>query len=407
MVPYDAIAIYIKRELELVPEYVNGDNYRLFSSLRIPIGQGLSGWVAHNRKPIINGNPSVEPGYLNDPSKFSTLRSALAVPLEGVSGVIGVLALYRADRDAFTSDHLRILLAVSGKMALAIENALKYQQAESSATTDYLTGLPNARSLFLQLDRDLARCKRDNSSLTVMVSDMDGFKQINDRFGHLEGNRVLRLFAQALKDSCREYDYVARMGGDEFVVIAPGLTAEAAAKKAEQMRALARQAGSEVCGEEILSLSVGRAISPEDGNDAEQLLTEADRRMYLEKQKQLSYKDRRAHPRMKCRVTIEVQTDASPVPIFANITDISMGGCYIETSNIIGPGTQIKLGFSMDDATLSADGVVARLDPGTGLAIQFREMNREARERMFRILEFVQKTTTMFNDRYLKSLTRT
>ncbi len=83
---YDAIAIYIKREEELVPEYVNGDNYRLFSSLRIPMGQGLSGWVAHNRKPIINGNPSVEPGYLNDPSKFSTLRSALAVPLEGVSG---------------------------------------------------------------------------------------------------------------------------------------------------------------------------------------------------------------------------------------------------------------------------------------------------------------------------------
>src|SRR2546430_8377587 len=88
MVPYDAIAIYIKREQELVPEYVNGDNYRLFSSLRIPVGQGLSGWVAHNKKPIVNGNPSVEPGYLNDPSKFSTLRSALAVPLEGVPGVI-------------------------------------------------------------------------------------------------------------------------------------------------------------------------------------------------------------------------------------------------------------------------------------------------------------------------------
>jgi diguanylate cyclase (GGDEF)-like protein/putative nucleotidyltransferase with HDIG domain len=406
MVPYDAIAIYVKREDELVPEYVNGDNYRLFSSLRIPVGQGLSGWVAQNRKPIINGNPSVEPGYLNDPTKFSTLRSALAVPLEGVSGIIGVLALYRAERDAFTSDNLRILLAVSGKMALAIENALKYQQAESSATTDYLTGLPNARSLFMQLDRELARCKRDNSSLTVMVSDMDGFKQINDRFGHLEGNRVLRLFAQALKDSCREYDYVARMGGDEFVVIAPGLAADAAGKKAEQMRALARHAGSEVCNEEILSLSVGRSVFPDDGNDAEQLLAEADRRMYLEKQKQLAYKDRRAHPRMKCRVTIEVHNESGGVPLFANLTDVSMGGCYVETSTILAPGSKIKLNFSMDDASLSAEGFVSRMDPGSGVAVQFREMNREARERMFRILEFVQKTTTFYNNRYLDSLTK-
>src|SRR6202167_4372400 len=248
MVPYDAIAIYVQRDDELVPEYVNGDNYRLFNSLRIPLGDGLSGWIALNKKPIVNGNPSVEPGYLNDPSKFSTLRSALAVPLEGVSGVIGVLALYRADKDAFTSDHLRILLAVSGKMALSIENALKYEQAESSATTDYLTGLPNARSLFLELDRELARCKRENLPLTLMVCGLDGFKKINDRFGHLEGNRVLRLFAQALKDSCREYDYVARMGGDEFVVIAPGLAADAAAKKVEQVRPLAGKAGFDVCG---------------------------------------------------------------------------------------------------------------------------------------------------------------
>jgi len=406
MVPYDAIAIYIQRDDGLVPEYVNGDNYRLFSSLRIPMGQGLSGWVAQNRKPIVNGNPSVEPGYLNDPSKFSTLRSALSVPLEGVSGVIGVLTLYRAERDAFTTDHLRILLAVSGKMALAIENALKYAQAQNSATTDYLTGLPNARSLFLQLDRELARCKRDGSSLTVMVTDMDGFKQINDRFGHLEGNRVLRLFAQALKDSCREYDYVARMGGDEFVVVAPGLATDAAGKKAAQMSELARLAGSEVCGEDLLSLSVGRANYPEDGQDAEQLLAEADRRMYIEKQKQLSYKDRRSHPRMKCRVTIELQTESGSAPVYANLTDISMGGCFVETSAIVAPGSPLKLGFSMDDASLVAEGVVARLDPGAGIAVQFREVNREGRERMLKILEFVQKTSAYFNNRYLETLKR-
>src|SRR6266567_1350227 len=404
MVPYDAIAIYIKREQELVPEYVNGDNYRLFSSLRIPIGQGLSGWVAHNRKPIINGNPSVEPGYLNDPSKFSTLRSALAVPLEGVAGVIGVLALYRGERDGFTTDHLRILLAVSGKMALSIENALKYQQAESSATTDYLTGLPNARSLFLQLDRELARCKRDNSSLTVMVSDMDGFKQINDRFGHLEGNRVLRLFAPALKDSCREYDYVARMGGDEFVVVAPGLPPETVAKKADQLRELAKHAGRDVCGEDILSLSVGQALYPKDGQDAEELLAEADRRMYIEKQQQPSRKNRRLYPRMKCRVTIELQAHGSKAPLLANLTDMSLGGCFVETSAIMPAGSKLKLTFSIDDGKMQAEGSVVRIDPGSGIAVRFNDMNREERDKMHRVLEFVQNSTKFYDNRYLSKL---
>jgi len=405
MVPYDAIAIYILRDNVLIPEYVNGDNYRLFSSLRIPVGDGLSGWVAQNKKPIVNGNPSVEPGYLNDPDKFSTLRSALALPLEGVAGVIGVVALYRAEKDSFTSDHLRILLAVTGKMALAIENALKYQQAESSATTDYLTGLPNARSLFLQLDRELARCKRDNISLTLMVCDMNGFKKINDRFGHLEGNRVLRLFAQALKDTCREYDYVARMGGDEFVVIAPGLAADAAAKKVEQVRPLARQAGFDVCGEDILSLSVGLAVSPDDGNDAEQLLTQADRRMYVEKQKQPSRKDQRMHARMNCRLTIELHPQPGDGPIFGNLIDISLGGCYVETSVILTPGSNLKLVFSIDDAdgALSAEGTVARIHPGSGVAVQFKEMSRESREKMYRILDFVQSTTMLYNNRYLQN----
>src|ERR1700728_2259405 len=403
MVPYDAIAIYVQRDNELVPEYVNGENYRLFNSLRIPLGQGLSGWVAQNKKPIVNGNPSVEPGYLNDPSKFSTLRSALALPLEGVAGVIGVLALYPAERDAVTSDHLRILLAVTGKMALAIENALKYQQAESSATTDYLTGLPNARSLFLQLDRELARCKRDNTSLTLMVCDMNGFKKINDRFGHLEGNRVLRLFAQALKDSCREYDYVARMGGDEFVVVAPGLAVEVAAKKADQLRVLAKQAGFDVCGEDMLSLSVGLAVSPGDGDDAEQLLTQADRRMYVEKQKQPSQKDQRLHARMKCRLTIELQPQSGG-PVFGNLIDISLGGCYVETSAILSPGSNVGLVFSIDDGALCADGTIARIHPGSGVAVQFKEMSRESREKMYRILEFVQNSTTVYNDRYLQNL---
>ena len=385
--PYDAIAIYVRHGDELVPEYVNGDNFRLFASLRIPIGQGLSGWVAQNLKPILNGNPSVEPGYLNDASKYSTLNSALAVPLEGLQGVVGVVALYHAEKDFFSSDHLRILLAVSSKMALAIENAMKYEQAESSAVTDYLTGLPNARSLFLQLDRELARCKRDNNTLTVMVADMNGFKQINDRFGHLEGNRVLRLFAHSLKETSREYDYVARMGGDEFVVIAPGLTPEAAARKAEQMRELAQQAGKEICREDMLSLSVGKAVYPEDGMDAEKILSEADKRMYLQKQSQASPKNLRLYPRVRGRLTTEISGNGQELARLGIVTNLSLGGCYVETSGLLLPGSQFKLTFSHEQTKVAMDSEVVRMDMGIGAALKFSEPTHEVRAALQRILE--------------------
>jgi diguanylate cyclase (GGDEF)-like protein/putative nucleotidyltransferase with HDIG domain len=385
--PYDAISIYVVHGDELVPEYVNGDNFRLFASLRIPIGQGLSGWVAQNLKPILNGNPSVEPGYLNDASKYSTLNSALAVPLEGLQGVVGVVALYHAEKDFFTSDHLRILQAVSSKMALAIENAKKYEQAESSAVTDFLTGLPNARSLFLQLDRELARCKRDNKTLTVMVADLDGFKQINDRFGHLEGNRVLRLFAHSLKETSREYDYVARMGGDEFVVIAPGLTAEATARKAEQMRDLAKQAGKDVCNEDILSLSVGKAVYPEDGMDAEKILSEADKRMYLQKQSQSGQKNRRLYPRVKGRLTTEISGPEQKGPMLGIVTNLSMGGCYVECNGLLLPGAQLKLTFSHEHTNVTVESEVVRMDMGNGAALKFNEAAHEVRAALQRILE--------------------
>ncbi|HLK53296.1 MAG TPA: HD domain-containing phosphohydrolase, partial [Candidatus Angelobacter sp.] len=162
LVPFDSIATYIVRGDELIPEHVSGDNFRLFASLRIPMGQGLSGWVAQTRKSIVNGNPSVEPGYMDEPGRFSTLRSAISVPLEGIQGVVGVMTLYHSERDAYTSDHLRILMAISSKVALSVENALAFQQAESSATTDFLTELPNARSLFLHLDKEIARSRRLN-----------------------------------------------------------------------------------------------------------------------------------------------------------------------------------------------------------------------------------------------------
>jgi diguanylate cyclase (GGDEF)-like protein/putative nucleotidyltransferase with HDIG domain len=283
LVPYDSIAIWIQENGVLIPKHVTGDDFRLFSSLEIPLGHGLSGWVVHNRKPILNGNPSVEPGYLNNPLKYTSLRAALSVPLEGLNGTVGALSLYRAETDSFNRDHLRILLAISPKIAMSIENALKYQQAQTSATTDYLTGLPNARSLFLQLDRELARCKRTGATLAVMVCDLNRFKSINDVFGHLEGNKVLHAFAQALRENSREYEYVARMGGDEFVIIVPGLTPEQAKYKSERINELAKQTAFAICGKNTLSAAVGTAFFLTDGTDAEHLLAQADRRMYMMK----------------------------------------------------------------------------------------------------------------------------
>jgi putative nucleotidyltransferase with HDIG domain len=125
LVSHDSMAIYVLRNEVLVPEFVSGENFRLFSGLRIPIGEGLSGWVAQNAKPILNGNPSVEPGYLNDPSMYSTLRSALAVPLGGTATVVAVLALYRVRADAFTRDDLSVLQAMGSRVGLAIEEALR------------------------------------------------------------------------------------------------------------------------------------------------------------------------------------------------------------------------------------------------------------------------------------------
>ena len=283
LIPCDSIAVYERKDDLLGPVYVDGRDRMLFSSLQIPLGEGLSGWVAKHNKPILNGNPSVEPGYLNDPKKFSLLRSALSVPLAGQENTVGVLTLYRADADAFAPDHLRILSGLSSKIGLSFENALKYRALEASATTDYLTGLSNTRGLFERLNHELTRCATERAPLTVMVCDLDRFKEVNDRFGHNAGNRVLQAFAKGLTEMNRNYDVTARFGGDEFVLVLPGMRVDAVGDKIVALAALASEVGRAVCGENIISASVGVASWPDDGATADELLAEADRRMYANK----------------------------------------------------------------------------------------------------------------------------
>jgi len=211
-----------------------------------------------------------------------TVAVALALLSILVQGFV-VLALYRAEKDAFSREDLRILLAVGSKLAMSLENALLYQTVERSATTDYMTNLPNARSLFMRLDSELSRCKRTSIPFAVMVCDLDGFKQVNDQFGHLEGNKVLRYVAHKLREGCREYDYVARMGGDEFVLLLPGVTKETAPARIAEFQKSIAEAVDLLPEQGTLSMSVGAAYFPVDSTEAEELLAAADLRMYKSK----------------------------------------------------------------------------------------------------------------------------
>jgi diguanylate cyclase (GGDEF)-like protein/putative nucleotidyltransferase with HDIG domain len=288
LAPYDSLVLYLVEGKVLVPAYVTGEDARLFSSLSIPIGEGLSGWVAENRKPIVNGNPSVEPGYLKNPEKFSRLNSALAVPLEDCDAVIGVLALYHSDRDAYSRDQLRVLQAVSSKLTAAIGDSLKRPAEDKVTNTDALTALPNARALFLHLDAEIAGCLHSDSTLGMVVCDVDGFRQVNNRFGHIIGDELLASIARQLRASCRASDYVARVGGDEFAAVMGDLSRSAAEGRMLDFDRMVREAGRKLCGEEIVALSCGYVLFPEDGSTAEQLLAEADHRLHRQKQERRS-----------------------------------------------------------------------------------------------------------------------
>jgi len=171
---------------------------------------------------------------------------------------------------------------------------LRFRQAESSATVDYLTDLPNARALSMHLEQELARCKREHGTIAVMVTDLNGFKSVNDIYGHLAGDKVLKIFGSLVKQVCREYDFAARMGGDEFVIVAPNMTPASVRERAILLSALAQEAGREVTGKDILSLSLGASFFPQDGAEAEQLLAEADKKMYAVKQVHHEHRDKSA-----------------------------------------------------------------------------------------------------------------
>jgi diguanylate cyclase (GGDEF)-like protein/putative nucleotidyltransferase with HDIG domain len=320
-IPHDAVVIWVRSHGELIPRHVKGESYRLFSSLRIPLGQGLSGWVAENNQAIVNGNPAVESGYLNDPSRVTPLRSAIAVPLVCREQVVGVLTLYQLQADAFTLDHRRILQNISAKVGVVIENALRFEHVQDAARTDELTGLLNPRSLFEYLAEEVTACGQRKQAMGVIVMDLDGFKKANDEHGHLAGNRVLQSVAMGLRKCCRSTDIVARMGGDEFVMVLsePG---DYLPTLMERIAEVGHRAGAEINYKTPLAISAGCALYPDNAMDAESLLEKADERMYEEKRRR---KLAQAHP-----------------PANGHIIVFPKGGKEVERTQAMGPAAMVQ-----------------------------------------------------------------
>lgn len=274
LVPYDCLAVYVRERSVLRARFTSGSNSQRFASLEIPMGQGLSGWVVENGKPIINGNPAVEPGYAEASEELGALHSALSIPLgDGADQLSGALTLYRTEKDAYSADHLRVLLAIKGDITRALDGAMRFQKAQQEAGADELTGLPTKAALLAYLQDGFAAQRKP---VTVLLCDIDEFRRVNELYGRSTGDQLLKLVSTILRNNSRSADYVARVGGDEFALLLAAARPDDLAGKIESLDRLVANACRSLCGGEASGLAVGVACFPENGADAESLIAFAE-----------------------------------------------------------------------------------------------------------------------------------
>jgi diguanylate cyclase (GGDEF)-like protein/putative nucleotidyltransferase with HDIG domain len=247
-------------------------------------GAGLSGWVANNRRMLINGDPRVTfsaAGIQID----TALKSAIICPLHYNDNFIGCLALYHVEPNHYGEDHRRLLERIAEQAGPVIHNSIVFEQTQEDSLTDPLTGLPNRRSMFAHLSRELSRAERLTAEVALIVMDVDDFKSINDTYGHSVGDHALREVSNALQKSLRPYDLCVRYAGDEFIVVLSDCSRETAEEKRRELQDLIGEIQLEVrTGKRLrLAASAGAAVYPHDGTTYEALLAEADQRMYKEK----------------------------------------------------------------------------------------------------------------------------
>jgi two-component system cell cycle response regulator len=242
---------------------------------RVAHGEGVVGAAARDAEPA--RRPPVAPAPAEPLS-----RAALAVPMRVGGRPYGVLSLHR--RRAFSDAEVSDVGALVAQAAAAVETSYRHDEARRLSLTDGLTGLWNRRQFELRAAQELERATRFGERFAVVLIDLDGFKAINDTYGHPIGDAVLVETAQRLSTHTREVDTVARYGGEEFVLLLPQTDAEGAGRVAEKVRAeLAAQPVLTDAGPLTISLSAGVAAHPENGVSVEALVAAADGALYAAK----------------------------------------------------------------------------------------------------------------------------
>jgi diguanylate cyclase (GGDEF)-like protein/putative nucleotidyltransferase with HDIG domain len=286
LVPFSTCALFLHDEAQgrMTCRFAAGIDNDVISRLTLDRGEGLVGWVAVNKRPLVNGRPAADLEAA-DLDAETTLAAALVCPLVFNEKLIGALALYHVQPRWFTDDHRRLLDRVAEQAAGVVNNSIVYEQTKHDSLTDPLTGLPNTRFMFVHLTRELARAARLRSEVSLLVMDLDAFKDINDRWGHNVGDRALREVAHALRAGIRPYDICVRYAGDEFVVVLSGCSADEAEQKKQELQEAIGEIAFEVRPGRVVALSAsfGRASFPLDGETYDELLATADERMYGDK----------------------------------------------------------------------------------------------------------------------------
>jgi diguanylate cyclase (GGDEF)-like protein len=286
IVPWSGCALFLHQpEIDsLKCRFAAGVDAPRLLNTSLKVGEGLSGWVARNRRTLINANPRVsfEAAAV---SGDIALQSALVCPLQFNDTFIGCLALYHVERNHYTEDHRRLLERIGEQAGAVIHNSIVFEQTQEDSLTDPLTGLPNRRSMFVHLSRELARAERLKGEVALIVMDIDGFKQINDTYGHNVGDHALREMAIALQGALRPYDLCVRYAGDEFIVVLSDCPREMADLKRHELQERIAEIQLEVRAGKRLRLvaSAGASVFPHDGATYEALLADADQRMYRDK----------------------------------------------------------------------------------------------------------------------------